>query len=87
MTTAGAIASIVATLGVWVYLFAESGWGKDKDYLFFGMLPAAAIFAASAVAIVVVSLVTRPPAAAVVNRFFSGEEETVPSSELSRSSV
>jgi SSS family solute:Na+ symporter len=86
-TTAGAIASIVATLTVWVYLFAESEWGKNKDYLFHGMLPAAAIFAASAVTIVVVSLVTRPPAAEVVNRFFSGEEEAAGSKELSGSSA
>ena len=75
VTTAGAIASIAATLGVWVYLFRESHWGANKDYLFYGMLPAAAIFAVSAVTIVVVSLVTRPPAAEVVSRFFSDEED------------
>ena len=73
VTTAGAIASIVATLAAWAYLFHESNWGADKDYLFHGMLPAAAIFAASAVTIVIISLVTRPPAAEVVQRFFSGE--------------
>ena len=72
VTTAGAIASIVATLAAWAYLFRESNWGADKDYLFHGMLPAAAIFAASAVTIVIISLVTRPPAAEVVQRFFSG---------------
>ncbi len=70
VTTAGAIASIVATLAAWVYLFRESHWGAHKDYLFQGMLPAAAIFAASAVTIVVVSLLTRPPAEEVVQRFF-----------------
>ena len=85
MTTAGAIASIAATLAAWVYLFHESGWGKNKDYLFQGMLPAAAIFAASAVTIVVVSLVTRPPTADVVGRFFEDEADAaVGSADLSR---
>jgi SSS family solute:Na+ symporter len=87
VTTAGAIASIVATLAVWGYLFRESHWGANK-YLFHGMLPAAAIFAASAVTIVVVSLVTRPPAAEVVSRFFSDEEEAAAgSADLSRVST
>jgi len=82
VTTAGAIASIVATLAVWAYLFRESHWGANK-YLFHGMLPAAAIFAASAVTIVVVSLVTRPPAEDVVQRFFedAGERQTAGSDE------
>lgn len=75
VTTAGAIASIISTLTAWVWLFRESKWGANKDYLFHGMLPAAAIFAASAATIVVVSLVTRPPAAEVVSRYFSDEEE------------
>jgi SSS family solute:Na+ symporter len=83
VTTAGAIASIAATLAVWAYLFSESHWGANK-YLFippylpkdYGMLPAAAIFAASAVTIVVVSLVTRPPASNVVERFFTADEQS-----------
>ena len=52
VTTAGAIASIVAALAAWGYLFHESGWGANKDYLFLGMLPAATIVVAAAVTLV-----------------------------------
>ena len=74
VTAGGAIASIVATLAVWVALFHQAKWGEDQHYLFHGMLPAAAIFAASAVALIVVSLVTPPPPKEVVDRFFLKEE-------------
>jgi SSS family solute:Na+ symporter len=75
VTAAGAISSIVAALAAWVYLFREADWGADKDYLFLGMLPAAAVVFAAALTLVVVSLVTEPPAKEVVERFFSKEEE------------
>ena len=74
VTATGAIASIVGTLAAWTYLFHEAKWGVNKDYLFHGMLPAAAIFSVAAVVLVVVSLVTRPPAKEVVDRFFTEEE-------------
>jgi SSS family solute:Na+ symporter len=76
VTKVGAISSIVAALASWVYLFHESGWGANKDYLFHGMLPAAAIFAASAATIIVVSLVTPPPPAELVRRFFEYDEQS-----------
>ena len=75
VTAVGAIGSIVAALAVWVYLFRESGWGMNKDYLFMGMMPAAPIFFAATVALVVVSLITRPPAKDVVERFFPVEAQ------------
>jgi solute:Na+ symporter, SSS family len=75
VTTAGAIASIVATLATWGYLFYESGWGADDKYLFHGMLPAAPIVLVSAATILIVSLVTPPPPKEVVARFFPKEEE------------
>ncbi len=77
VTTAGAIASIVATLASWTWLFGQADWAKNKDYLFHGMLPAAPIFTTSAVALIAVSLVTRPPAAEVVQRFFSDREDAM----------
>ena len=77
MTTAGAIASIVAALAAWGYLFHESGWGANKDYLFLGMLPAATIVGIAAVMLVLVSLVTRPPAREVVERFFTEEKPVI----------
>ena len=70
LTATGAIASIVATMAAWVALFHEAKWGGDQHCLFYGMLPAAAIFAASAAALIVVSLVAQPPAKEVVDRFF-----------------
>jgi SSS family solute:Na+ symporter len=84
VTTPGAIASILAALATWIYLFCESGFGASKDYLFLGdksltigdhvlqlgMLPAAPIVFAAAAAVVVVSLITTPPPKEVVNRFF-----------------
>ena len=38
-------------MAAWVYLFHEAEWGVNKDYLFHGMLPAAAIFFAATVAL------------------------------------
>jgi len=74
VTSAGAIASIAAALAAWGYLFHESRWGEDKDYLFHGMLPAATIVFAATVTLVVVSWLTKPPAKDVVDRFFPSEE-------------
>ena len=51
------------------------GLGRNKDYLFLGMMPAATIVFVAAVALIVVSLLTRPPAKEVVERFFPTEEE------------
>jgi SSS family solute:Na+ symporter len=72
VTSAGAMASIIAAVASWVYLFHESDWGARKDYLFREtVMPAAVIVAAAVIALVVVSLVTRPPAKEVVDRFFT----------------
>ena len=59
VTTAGAMASIMATLATWGYLFHESGWGGNDKYLFLGMLPAAPIVIAGAATLVIVSFLTR----------------------------
>ncbi|MGO9108683.1 MAG: sodium:solute symporter family protein, partial [Thermoguttaceae bacterium] len=72
VTSTGAIASIVATAASWLYLFADSNWGKTEK-LFLGMMPAASIVFVSAVTLVVVSLVTKPPAKEVIERFFPEE--------------
>jgi SSS family solute:Na+ symporter len=70
VTSTGAIASILAAAGAWVFLFHQSKWGADKDYLFLGMMPAATIVFSTTAALVLVSLLTRPPANEVVARFF-----------------
>jgi solute:Na+ symporter, SSS family len=73
VTSIGAIASLIATAAAWLYLFADSNWGKTEK-LFLGMMPAASIIFVSAVTLVVFSLVTKPPAKDVVERFFPKEE-------------
>jgi Na+/proline symporter len=75
VTTAGAMASIAATVASWLYLFSQWFFGSSEKYLFLGMMPAASIVFVSAVTLVVVSLLTRPPEKEVVERFFSEEKK------------
>ncbi len=71
VTKAGAYASILTTAAAWLILFAQSGYGANREYLFLGMMPVATIVAASAVALVLVSLMTRPPSVTTIRKFFS----------------
>ena len=68
-TTAGAYASIIATMVTWCIFFALSGFGGEFTVLG-GVMPVAFCWLAGAVAMIVVSLVSRPPAAATVAKFF-----------------
>lgn len=70
VTKAGAYACVLATSGTWLWLFAKSGYGAERGFLFLGMMPVATIIGASTAALVLVSLLTRPPAAATVTKFF-----------------
>ncbi|MCP4246815.1 MAG: sodium:solute symporter family protein [bacterium] len=69
VTKAGAYASVLTLAVVWLVLFAQSGYGADRAYLFLKMMPVASMVAASGLALVVVSLLTRPPSAATVDKF------------------
>ncbi|MCR9246910.1 MAG: sodium:solute symporter family protein [bacterium] len=81
VTAAGAIAAVIVAGVTWAILFYDgllqptlaghSGEAGGEDYLVFGMMPVAVMFAASATTLVVVSLLTRPPSQTVVERFFS----------------
>lgn len=73
-TRAGAIASIAVTAVAWLALFRESGYGAQRDYLFLGAMPVAAIFVCSLTALVVVSLMTEPPSRKTVQMFFPDAE-------------
>ena len=84
VTTAGAMASIAATLAAWLILFLRWFTSNGESYLFLNMLPAATIVFVSAVTLVVVSLVTRPPAEEVVSRFFASAGTTAAAAEPSR---
>jgi SSS family solute:Na+ symporter len=68
-TKEGAIASVICMAVVWFILFRESGYGADPDYLFLGMMPVVAIFAAAVLGLVMVSLLTKPPADEILKKF------------------
>ena len=77
VTKAGAIASILVTITTWSVFFYRGlivptmeGIEREGEYLIFGLMPVAIIFAASAATLVLVSFVTQPPRREVVDRFF-----------------
>ena len=76
LTKWGAYAGVLATISAWIFLFRESGWGKNRTYTIdvggYEVMPVAAIFLASLVAMVAVSLVTRPPKDETLRKFFAG---------------
>ena len=81
MTAAGAYASVIITVCTWLYLFQQSGYGKNRTYSVditlagttYETMPVLTIFAASAISLAVVSLLTRPPSEATVERFFGSK--------------
>ena len=78
LTKAGAYASVLAAAGVWLYLFAQSGYGANRTYALevggYELMPVTAMFAASTLALVVVSLVTPKPQAETLAKFFPSSE-------------
>lgn len=75
VTRPAAFASILTAAGMWLYFFAASNWGADRDYQFYGIMPVVPCVLAAAAMLVVVSLVTRPPAREVLRRFFPEPSE------------
>lgn len=71
VTKAGAYACVLTAAAAWIYLFRDSGFGADREYLFLGMMPVATIIGLSTFALVAVSLFTSPPSQATVNKFFA----------------
>jgi len=69
-TKVGAYACVLTAAVTWVFLFDQSDYGADRDYLFLGMMPVATIIGLSTAALVLVSLVTSPPSRATIERFF-----------------
>ena len=76
VTKAGAIASVLAVVATWSWLFylglikpALEGVDGDGDWLLAGMMPVTFIFAAGLGALVLVSLATKPPSDEHVARF------------------
>ena len=71
MTKAGAYASILASISVWLYTFSQSGFGANPRYSLFGVMPVATMVIVSAITLVLVSLVTKPPEEEHLKRFFA----------------
>jgi SSS family solute:Na+ symporter len=82
-TKAGAYACACTAAVVWCLLFAQSGFGANRGYLFLGMMPVATILAASTIAMVAVSLVTRQPSDATLEKFFGKPAVGAPASSAS----
>ncbi|MCA9218980.1 MAG: sodium:solute symporter family protein, partial [Planctomycetales bacterium] len=83
LTSAGAIASVLAMTATWVALFRAAEWGHNPRFAFptkpimagdMTLLPplhpVVTVMIVATVVLVAVSLVTRPPAEAAVRRFF-----------------
>jgi solute:Na+ symporter, SSS family len=73
-TRAGAIASVLASALVWLYFFAQSGFGHEEA-LVFGLMPVAYVFAASVLTLALVSLVTAPPGKETLDRYFPAKQD------------
>ena len=78
LTKAGAYASILAAIGTWFYLFYQSDFASQEDYVIeweiggaiYRMMPVVLMFLNSLIALIVVSLLTKPPSEATLQRFF-----------------
>lgn len=71
LTKAGAYASIIGAIAVWLFSFSQSRFGANAGYTLFGVMPVATMVVVSALSLVVVSLVTKPPEEEHLKRFFS----------------
>ena len=78
LTAAGAIASVLAAIASWSYLFYQSDFAGNPAYAFtlqlggetYQMMPVAPIFVASTLALIVVSLASKPPSEKTLAKFF-----------------
>ena len=69
-TAVGAFACIVVTAVLWTYWFNQSGYGANKAFAVYGMLPVAPLTLVSSAALVIGSLCSKSPESRLVNRFF-----------------
>lgn len=74
VTKAGAYACVLSAAATWLWLFAQSGYGADRSFLFLDMMPVATITMVSTAALVLVSLLTKPPQTGTIGKFFSRPE-------------
>ncbi|RMF76053.1 MAG: sodium:solute symporter family protein, partial [Planctomycetota bacterium] len=75
-TKVGAYACVLVAAAVGFWLFAESNFGADRDYVFtipgtdWSVMPVAVNILLAAAALICVSLVTRPPSGETIEKFF-----------------
>ncbi|MCH7702295.1 MAG: sodium:solute symporter family protein [Planctomycetes bacterium] len=74
VTKAGAYAGVLTTAVAWIWLFAQSDYGGNREYLFLGMMPVVTMTCATAAALVIVSLFTTPPSTETIAKFFGKTE-------------
>lgn len=72
----GAYACVLAAFGTWAWLFVQSDFGKNEEFMLtlpgnYDVMPVTGMIAASTVALVVVSLVTPKPSQATLDKFFT----------------
>ena len=75
---AGAMASIIAAVAVWLYFFGKSGWGGEYtveaelivSIFGEGVMPVALSFTAGLFAMIVVSSITQKPSQETIDKFF-----------------
>lgn len=77
-TKQGAYASIIGASVSWVILFAMSGFGADREYLVFGMMPVAIMIIVSTAGMVIGSLMSPPPPEKLVRKFFPPKKLKTP---------
>lgn len=75
LTKFGAYASILAAFGTWLWLFMQSNFGKDEEFLLtlpgdYEVMPVTGMIAASTLTMIVVSLVTPKPPKETLDKFF-----------------
>lgn len=80
LTAAGVVSGTIAMLFSWVYLFRDSGWGAERDYVVelysneVPVMPVTVIILCSTLAMVITSLLTRPPSQKTLDKFFPTNE-------------
>lgn len=78
LTKAGAYAGILTAIGTWCYMFWQSDFAANSDYLLrftvgentYQMMPVVGMFFGSLIAMVAVSLATSPPSDKTLAKFF-----------------
>lgn len=79
LTKFGAYACVLAAFGTWIWLFSQSNYGKNEEFLLtipggYEVMPVTGMIAASTVALVVVSFITPKPSAETLAKFFPEKE-------------